>query len=443
MQLIKTAKRPNENSIDTIPLTQFFHEWVHFLEDNEGYNIADGSRGKPSFPKDADALKAITELYENSADVFGYGTNCLGEKIYREKAAKGFTNEYGVQFEADNIIFTQGGQFAIAATFYLIEKLYPNSCILTPKPWYLNHYDIAGMFGANGFSAIPNNNKFIGINALEHENKKVNFHQLRNAAEQAKKEGKNIGAFLFCNPSNPLGTVYRKEDWEEILEIFDIIPDIPIILDEAFAEVVFDKNYNISLLHAEPKLKDRIILMRSGTKALGFPGERLAAMAVPQKYLPIFTSFQSRLLGNPSLSLQAGMAEVMLKMNGKKKGEISDYYLNNYNFLQEKLSLLNFCNILYQPEGGFYSLYDFSALKGMKIPERAKEILGNGANEVSNDVELAIGLMVGKDSLKKGVATIPASAFGIKSEKLILRISHSSYKEELEEIADNLRVICG
>lgn len=438
------ATRPNGNNINTIPLTQFFHEWVHFLEDNEGYKIADGSRGKPSFPKDADALKAVEELYKNSPDVFGYGTIPLGEEVYRTQAAKGFSNEYGTEFTASDIIFTQGGQFGIAATFYLIEKLYPNSYILAPKPWYLNHYDISGMFGANGFSAIPNNDKFIGIDALKNENKKVSFKQLKNAAEQAKKQGKNIGAFLFCNPSNPLGTVYRKEDWEGISEIFDIIPDVPIILDEAFAEVIFNKNYNISLIQAHPKLKDRIILMRSGTKALGFPGERFAVMAVPQKYLPIYTSFQSRLLGNPSLSLQAGMGKAMEVMNEAKKGKISDYYSANYRFLKERLEKLDCCKIVCEPEGGFYSLYDFSSLKGMKISERAKQILGNGADEVSNDVELAISLMVGGNSNgKNGVATIPASAFGIDAKKLILRISHSSYKTELEAIAENLKVICG
>jgi aspartate aminotransferase/aminotransferase len=430
--------RPNGNNSNTIPLTQFFHEWVHHLQDNDKYKIADGSRGKPSYPKDKAALNAVKKLYDSVGDVFPYGTCALGETKYRKQAAIGFTNEYNVDFDYEEIIFTTGGQFGIAATFYLIETLYPNSFILSPKPWYLNHNDIASMFSSEGFSAIPKKSKFIEIDILETISKKINTDLYKKAINKAKKENKTIGAFLFCNPSNPLGTVYRKDDWDEMLEIFDMLPEIPIIMDEAFAEVIFNKNYDISILHSNPKLKERLILMRSGTKALGFPGERFAVMSVPKKYLPIYTSFQSRLIGNPPLSIQAGMAKAMQTMGYEKKSKISDYYFSNFKFLKNELKKIENIKPIFEPDGGFYALYDFSFLKGENIPKKARNILNTNNNKIETDIEAAISLMVGMGKGNVGVATIPASGFGVDPKKLILRLSHSSYKEELSNIVNFL-----
>ncbi len=431
-------KRPNGSNSDSIPITQFFHEWVYHLNGN-GYDIADGSRGKPSFPKDKDAIKAVGDFYKNIGDVFPYGKNPAGEDLYRAQAAEGFSNEYGVKFHPDDMIFTPGGQFAIAASFYLIEHLFPNSVIVAPNPWYLNHHDIAGMFGPHGFSAFPLNSKFHSIDILATKEKRITAEAIEQSIYDCKREGKKIGAFIFCNPSNPQGLVTRKDEWVKIAKALERAPQALIIMDEAFAEVVFDKNFNVSLVSAAPHLKERIILMRSGTKALGFPGERYAVMAVPQKYLSVFTAFQSRLIGNTPLSTQAGMAKAIHTMNSAKKSKISDYYSENYKYLSKILDGSKNIKRVFDIEGGFYSLWDFSHLKGRKIPKKAREILTNRREKIVNDVEISVSLMAGLDEkAKMGVATIPGSAFGIDPHKCIIRISHSPYREELKKIGERL-----
>lgn len=431
-------KRPNGSDSNSIPVTQFFHEWVHYLNDN-GYDIADASRGKPSYPKDADAIKAVEEFYKNIGDVFPYGKNALGELKYREQAAQGFTKEYNVGFHPDDIIFTPGGQFGISMSFYLIEQLFPNSVIVAPNPWYVNHHDIANMFGAHGFSAIPQKSRFHSVDVLSTKKKRITAEQIEQAIYDCRREGKKIGAFLFCNPANPQGLVTGADEWKRIVKILEKVPEAIIMVDEAFAEVVFSKDFNISIITAVPHLKDRIILLRSGTKALGFPGERYAVMAVPQKFLPIFTAFQSRLIGNTPLSSQAGMAKAMQTMSIEKKSKISDYYYSNYKFLSQKIDQNKNIKRVFDVEGGFYCLYDLSFLKGRKIPQKAREILKFRHEYISNDVDISVSLMFGfDDAAKQGVASIPGSAFGIAPDKCIIRISHSSYKEELQKIGERL-----
>ncbi len=429
--------RPNGSDSNTIPLTQFFHEWVHKLVER-GFTIADASRGKPSFPKDTDATKAIADFIKTAGDVFPYGTNSVGEKKFREQAATGFSNEYGTKFESYEMVFTPGGQFGISAAFYLVETLFPHSVIVSAQPWYLNHHDIANMFSQSGFSVIPNQEKFHEMNLLNGSVSRLNAGHIEQAISECRKQTKKIGAFLFCNPMNPLGTVTRKDEWAKIAKALETYPEALILMDEAFAEIVFDQNYEISLLHAAPHLKDRMILFRSGTKALGYPGERLAVMSVPLKYLDVITAFQSRILGNAPLTSQAGMAAAMANMNADKKKKISEYYLGNYKLLSQRLKELGI-NIVSEPEGGFYCLADFSKFKGREINDKAKNILQTKKDSISTDFELAVSLMTGLLGENKGVATIPASAFGVDPNKMLLRVSFSSYKEEIEKFCEFLR----
>jgi aspartate/methionine/tyrosine aminotransferase len=439
--------RANGDSSDTVTITQFFHEWTHKLS-AEGYNIADASRGKPSFPKNKDALEAIENLYKNSGNVFPYGKESIGEANFRKAAAEGFSKEYNYQFSPDEMIFTSGGQFGIAACFYLIETLFPDSCVISAKPWYLNHQDISGMFSKQSFSAVPKDNKFISYDLIENDLSvsRVIPQKIEQAVKKAHDQNRKIGAFLFCNPSNPLGMVTRKQEWKGLVDLLKENSEAVIMIDDAFAEVIFDKNYENSIFHIDASLQDRIIILRSGTKALGFPGERLAVMRVPKQYHDHIVAFQSRLIGNPALSLQAGMSAAIQNLTYEKKSEISDYYSENYQFLKAKLSSQPKIKPIFKPEGGFYSLYDFSHFKGYKIPEKAKYILNNCGDEITNDVELSVSLMVGFDcdigrNHKNTVATIPASAFGLDASKMIVRISHSPSKQDLSDIADNILLL--
>jgi aspartate/methionine/tyrosine aminotransferase len=430
-------KRPNGHNSNTVPLTQFYHEWVHELS-ARGFEIADGSRGKPSFPKDEFAEKAILDFVKNAGAVFPYGTNAVGEKKFREQAALGFSKEYGINFSANEMIFTPGGQFGISAAFYLVEHLFPKSVIVSPKPWYLNHHDIACMFSSDGFNAIPNKDKFHALDILDSGIKRLSGDLIKTAIDECNKANKKIGAFLFCNPMNPMGQVTRKNEWQEIAKTLDKYPDSLILMDEAFAEIVFDNDYNCSILHTAPHLKDRMILFRSGTKALGYPGERLAVMSVPEKYLDILTAFQSRLLGSAPLTSQAGMAAAIANMSVASKKKISDYYFENYKFLKSKVAENKNLKIISEAEGGFYVLIDFSSFKGKKTPLFAKEILGDNSDIISTDTQLSISLMCGLLGDKKGIATIPASAFGADDKKLILRVSFSSNKDEINSFFNML-----
>jgi aspartate/methionine/tyrosine aminotransferase len=286
----------------------------------------------------------------------------------------------------------------------MLDTYFPNTKILTDTPFYINHKELSGMFDGGKFYSQPRVDKFADIHTYT----------------------KNDYCLLFCTPSNPIGKI---EDWER-LEAKLYANDNPIILDEAFAEVIFTDPNNYSLLHRYPDLADRVVLLRSGTKALGLAGERLSVVRVPEKYIDPFVELQSRFVGNAPLSAQAGMAAALSEMSVAEVKKISSYYLENYNLLAASIG-----NIVSTPMGGFFVLADFSKLMGQPIPKEAEPILEK-SGLIESDEDIAISLL-----FTHKIALIPASYFGIDKAKGYCRISYSIDRSELAELAKRINLI--
>ena len=345
-----------------------------------------------------------------------------------------------MEFDPDEIFFTPGGQFGLAVTFHLLERAEPDGVVITPRPWYLNHLELAAIFGGERmFSKREERYKFASIKLHPENNFRITAELLQDAIDRTKKWGKKISAFLFCNPGNPLGNVISKQEWQDILPILEAHPEVPIMLDEAFAEIIYGDDFDISLLHVAPQLKSRTFLFRSGTKALGFSGERFALQTVPEKFRDRFTFLASRLIGNANLSSQAGMAAALENMSKDSKQKISNHYKKNRDYIIEKLEDLGI-EIVHEPQGCFYLIAKFDMFKGEKIYAAAHKAIDTTKEKIENDFDVAYALLSGYGQEgKKGVATIPGSCFGFEPEDCYLRISYSVHTHELELIAQRLK----
>jgi aspartate/methionine/tyrosine aminotransferase len=419
--------RYNNTSSNLVTDTQLIHEWVNHLI-SKGHEIIDASRGKPSFQADKDAIKGIKKSISRlDNSISPYGTDCLGNEEFRNRAAEGLSNEYNLSVSPKNVVFTPGGQFGLSLAFKTIFNSKPDGCIVLPKPWYLNHNELIEFSTAN-------KQKTIALNLDRQENFNLTADKLKHLLAANKEE---ISAFVFCNPANPTGQIIKKEEWKKISKILIQYPNSAIILDEAFAEVIFDYDFESSLLHASPELSERTFLFRSGTKALGLPGERLAVTVVPDKYLDKYTYFQSRLIGNSSISSQAGMSEALYHMNDDKKKLISKYYKENSSILYDGLSKIIGKSNIIKPVGGFYTLAKLDIFRGHEIPEKTRKVLETRSSKIKTDIELVFSLLFGH-SKSKGIALIPGSSFGLEPEDLFVRISHSIEKGEIKKLVSTM-----
>lgn len=431
MEILEQLKRFDSSPASLVPGTQFVHEWVSHLK-QQGWEMADVSRGRPSLPTHHDAISAMqAELHAHNEHVVTYGTHALGETKYKETVATKLAEIYGLPFDPMHIAFTPGAQLGLYITFKIMHAAQPDGVFVCTSPGYLNYAEIISLVtgDAEGLHTLP-------VHLLRSEH----FHFGPERLEEAlSHNGKPIAGFVFCNPLNPTGQVFTKEEWQGFAEILKRY-DAPILLDEAFAEVVFADEPHTSLLHVAPELQNRTFLFRSGTKAFGMSGERLAVNTIPEHFLEKFLFQQSRILANSPLSGQAGMAAALEHFDEPMRQKISNYYHDNAKLLISFLKQVMPEDQIIMPQGGFYLLADFSHLKGQPISNKAGLMRSHPHENIETDVDIAASFFMGHNHLEnKGLATIPGSFFGTDPEQCILRLSYSISKDELSRAGEFLK----
>ena len=175
-----------------------------------------------------------------------------------------YYKSYGIEFEKDDILVTNGGSEAIL--FSLIAVCDYGDEILIPEPFYTNY---------NGFSTSA------GVKVVPITTKAENGFDLPSKSEIEELITGKTKAILLSNPSNPTGKVYTEEEMNLIKEIA-VENDIYIIADEVYREFVYDGLEYKSFAQL-PEIEDRVILTDSISKRYSACGARIGCVASKNK----------------------------------------------------------------------------------------------------------------------------------------------------------------
>lgn len=207
---------------------------------------------------------------------------------------------------------------------------------------------------------------------------------------------------------------------------------LPQMLEQA--QAIKDKE-NASLAKLAPELVDRIIIMRSATKAFSAAGERLAVlMAFDPVFMRELKTLQINTVGHAPRSLQKAYAETMANLNEREHLLMKYFYKAKVDYVTQRARQMGITlpSAEYHTEGTFYVPVDLSELFGMKIPKGATKALEK-EGVVSNDLELAYSLLY-KDLL----SISPFSYCGVDGKKGYMRITCCSPQDELCEMMDRI-----
>jgi aspartate/methionine/tyrosine aminotransferase len=363
--------------------------------------------------KTSKARDEITEI----DGVIGYG-DPSGDLEYRKLMAEALTKWYGkeVGITDKNILFTVGGAAALHIVFGVLNKQYPNGRIITQFPYY------------SLYSGFDNSNKLHPIPVMDKSGYRLSAEALEESIIEAnalaKEDGSEISAFLLCDPNNPLGTSLNKKELKDIAEVLKKYPKILIILDEAYAEMRFN-GIKISLLNIAPELKKRIVLLRSGTKALSSAGERMGIMvAFDANIMNKFLEFSIGIYGHAPRSSQGAFATAMNRLDLIELSNLKSFYEPQTKLITEALSSISakLPDQNYKVDGTFYVACDLSDLFGLELPEELNKVFKNRRGKtIETDEDIAYYLL-----FKDGVMITPLSYFGIDGKSGYMRITCSS-----------------
>ena len=346
---------------------------------------------------------------------------------------------------ADNILFTTGGAGGLYTIFNTINYLYPNGRILVPTPFYPLYRGSKNSNNLFEIDVMQNHRFILSPDALE--------EAIKDAYDLAKIDGNSPSALVLCNPNNPLGTVFSKQESIGIATVLKKYEDILIVLDEAYAEMIFEENKPKSLLCVAPELKDRMIILRSATKALSAAGERMAlTIAFNKKIMEELTSINIDICGHTPVSLQHAYAEALTVIDEKNMEISSTYYRSQVEYATQELKKMQ-ASIYgkdHKVSGTFYVIANLSELIGSELSPQVFRAIKLFTNQkyariatIDTDEDIAYEFL-----FEENIMLTPCSYFGMDKKLGLLRITcceginniaviMSKIKKRLEKIRES------
>ena len=260
-------------------------------------------------------------------------SHSAGNESYRRKLVN-YYKTVGINIHADQIIVTTGGSEAILFGFFCC--LNPGDEVVIPEPFYANY---------NGF-AVAAGVKVVPITATIDSG-----FALPPISDFEKVISSKTKAIVVCNPNNPTGYLYSRQEMEDLKTIC-LKHHLYLFSDEAYREFCYSGEY-VSAMHLTG-MDENVVLMDTISKRYSACGARLGALVTKNKavYNTAMKFAQAR-LSPPGLAQIMGEAAVDLPSSyfDEPKAE----YLSRRNLLVKRLNAMPgvFCP---NPGGAFYAM---------------------------------------------------------------------------------------
>ena len=215
--------------------------------------------GQPDIKTPPQALEAVRNY---STDILEYSPS-QGLKSLRTKMVSYYA-EYGIDLSPDEIIITAGGSEAIM--FAYMSCLNPGDEIIVTDPSYANYMAFAISAGAV-------------VKSVKTDIK--NGFKLPPVEEFEKQITPKTRAILICNPNNPTGYLYTKQEMRQIRDLVKKY-DLYLISDEVYREFIYTKSPYISACHLEG-IEENVVLVDSVSKRYSECGIRIGALITKNK----------------------------------------------------------------------------------------------------------------------------------------------------------------
>ena len=263
-------------------LTPFANQAVE-----KGIKIYHLNIGQPDIETPEIMLNAIKNIDFN---VWAYSPS-EGTASYRKKLAEYYKrNNYDI--DADNILVTNGGSEAI--TIAMQTCINAGDEVIIPEPFYANYNGFACSAGVTVKPIVSNINDGFALPEIEEFEKLIT---------------PKTKAIIICNPNNPTGYLYAREELEALKGIC-LKHDLFLLCDEAYREFCYDGNEFISPMHLEG-FDQHAIVLDTVSKRYSACGARLGCILTKNKEVyNVALKFAQARLSPPTVAQIAATAAV-------------------------------------------------------------------------------------------------------------------------------------
>ncbi|WP_452226270.1 pyridoxal phosphate-dependent aminotransferase [Lacinutrix cladophorae] len=286
--------------------------------------------GQPDIKTPKIALDAVKN---NDLEVLAYSRS-EGSETYRTKIASYYFKQ-DIHVNHDDIIVTTGGSEALLFAFGSIMDT--DDEIIIPEPFYANY---------NGFSTAS------GVKVVPVISKIENNFALPPIEEFEKLITPKTKAILICNPGNPTGYLYSKEEIKKLAAIVKK-HDLFLIADEVYREFAYDGNTHYSIMQEEG-LEQNAIMIDSVSKRYSMCGARIGCLVSKNKeVVQTVLKFAQARLSPPTFAQIA--SEAALETPQSYFDDVIEEYVERRNILITELQKIEGVQVA-NPKGAFYCI---------------------------------------------------------------------------------------
>lgn len=344
------------------------------------YDAINLSQGFPDFDSPKEILNRLEQVAHEDYNQYAI---TWGSQNFRDALAKKQSKYMNLDLDSNkNIVVTCGSTEAMMAA--MMSVCDPNDKVIAFSPFYENYGADSILCGANPIY-VPLHPPVFNFDKEE----------LENAFKQ------NPKALILCNPNNPCGKVFSKEELEYIA-CLAVKYDTYVITDEVYEHIVYAP-YKHTYFASLPSMFERTISCSSLSKTYSITGWRLGYCIAPENIIEQIKKVHDFLTVGAAAPLQEA-AVVGLEFKDDYYDELQKLYTHKKDLFLNGLKELNIPHT--EPQGAYYVMVDISEFG------------------YDSDLDFCVDLIK-----NVGVAAVPGSSFFKEEENRYIRF-HFAKKDE-------------
>lgn len=354
------------------------------------YDAINLSQGFPDFDPPKEILNRLEQVAHEDFNQYAI---TWGAQNFRDALAKKQSKYMNLDLDSNkNIVVTCGSTEAMMAA--MMSVCDPNDKVIVFSPFYENYGADTILCGADPIY-VPLHPPVFNFDKEE----------LENAFKQ------NPKALILCNPSNPCGKVFSKEELEYIASLA-IKYDTYVITDEVYEHIVYAP-YKHTYFASLPGMFERTISCSSLSKTYSITGWRLGYCIAPENIIEQIKKVHDFLTVGAAAPLQEA-AVVGLEFSDAYYDELQKLYTHKKDLFINGLKELNIPHT--EPQGAYYVMVDISEFG------------------YDSDLDFCVDLIK-----NMGVAAVPGSSFFKEEENRYIRFHFAKKDETLLAALDRLK----
>jgi aspartate aminotransferase len=296
----------------------------------KGYKVYHLNIGQPDIKTPEVALQAV----KNAAIETLEYSHSAGFESYRTKLSA-YYKQHGLPIDIADIIITTGGSEALL--FAMGTTMDAGDEIIIPEPFYANYN---GFSTASGVKVVP------VISTIDEG------FALPPIADFEKLITPRTKAILICNPGNPTGYLYSKEEIEQLASLVKK-HDLFLIADEVYREFTYDGYVHYSIMNI-PGIEQNAIMIDSVSKRYSMCGARIGCIVSKNKeVMSTALKFAQARLSPPTYAQIA--SEAALDTPQSYFDEVITEYKERRDVLVQELNKIDGVKVAV-PKGAFYCI---------------------------------------------------------------------------------------